>query len=360
MISARSREEAMKIQSKSFVLDAHSDIPMADVYPRRAEGERGIMKSIHLPRHKEGGVHGAIATVQGDWAKWGEEFFDGATKQALETIEDMNSEVDESEGELVIARTGSEMERARSEGRFSILMSLEGAKALEGSLSVLRSLHRLGVRSISFTHNGRNQLADGAGVRESGGLTPLGRDAIEEVDKLPMILDLAHISERCFYEAIELTKNVPIVSHTGCRDLYEFGNANVPWRNITDKQIQSVADRKGVVGIASISSFLAQKPVTIEACVRHIEHVIGLVGADHVGMGFDFLDYASATRMAWIGEFGGQSWEKTVENMKVAGLENVTQVPNLTIALIEKGYSEGDIGKILGGNFLRVFKTVLG
>jgi len=358
--SSQSLEAAMKIHERSFVFDAHSDIPMADVYPRRAEGENHVMQRIHLPRHKQGGVHGAIGTVQGDWAKWGEPYFDGAAKQAIETIDGMDSEVEESEGQLVIVRTGTEMERARSGGKFSMILGLEGAKALEGSLAVLRGLHRLGVRSILLTHNVRNQLADGAGIRESAGLTPLGRRAIEEINRLPMMLDLAHLSERCFYEAIEVAKSIPIVSHTGCRDLYPFGNASVPWRNITDKQIQAVAERKGVVGIAAISYFLEKRPVGIDACVRHIEHVINLVGVDHVGMGFDFMDYATAARMAWIGEVGAESWEGTLDRMRVAGIEDVTKVPNLTLALIQKGYSDSEMGKILGGNFLRVFKEVLG
>jgi membrane dipeptidase len=359
MNSSTSREAAMRIHSESFVIDAHSDIPMADVYPRRAEGERKVMQRVHIPRHREGGVHGAIATVHGDWAKW-DTYFEGATKQALEIISDTYSEVDESEGKFVVARTGTEMEQARAKGSFSVLLGLEGAKGLEGSLGVLRSLHRLGVRSISLTHNVRNHLADGAGVRESGGLTDLGRQAIEEINALPMVLDLAHISERCFYEAIELAKNVPIISHTGCRDLYPFRVARVPWRNATDKQIRAVADRKGVVGIAAISYFLTDKPATVDDCVRHVEHVIRLVGIDHVGMGFDFMDYGTPVRMAWLGESGAERWDRTVADLKVAGLEDVTKVPNLTEALIEKGYSDGEIGKILGGNFLRVFKAVLG
>lgn len=357
--SSTSRETAMRIHAKSFVLDAHSDIPMADIYPRRAEGEQKVMSRIHIPRHKEGGVHGAIATVHGDWAKW-DTYFEGATKQALEIISDTYREAEESDGQFVVAHSGTEMEQARANGSLSFLLGLEGAKALEGSLGVLRSLHRVGVRSISLTHNVRNHLADGAGIRESGGLTSLGRQAVEEINALPMILDLAHISERCFYEAIEIAKNTPIISHTGCRDLYPFRNAKVPWRNATDKQIQAVADRKGVVGIATLSYFLTDKPATIDDCVRHIEHIIRLVGVDHVGIGYDFTDYGTPVRMAWLGERGADHWDKTMADLEVAGLENITKVPSLTAALVEKGYSEGEVGKILGGNFLRVFKYVLG
>lgn len=285
-------DAARKIHSKSFVLDAHSDIPMADVYPRRADGEGMVMQRIHLPRLRQGGVHGAVSTVGGDWARW-ETYFEGAARQTIEIVDDTFQEAGETEGRMTVALSGSEMEKARAEGKFSMLLALEGAKPLEGSLAVLRSLHRLGVRSISLTHNVRNQLADGAGIRDSGGLTNLGRRVIDEMERLHVMLDLAHISERCFFEAIEIAKNVPIVSHTGCRDLSPFRSADVPWRNVTDRQIQAVADRGGVVGIAGLSYFLTEKQATVDDCVRHVEHVIGLVGIDHVGLGFDFMDYCT-------------------------------------------------------------------
>ncbi len=128
---------ARKIQSDAFVLDAHSDIPLLDVYPRRLQGERGVMKRIQLPKHRKGGVHGAIVTVHNDWARWSTHY-DGAAVQTLEVIDFMAREEEESDGGFVISETGTQMEEARKKGKFSVLMSLEGAKAIEGSLEVLR------------------------------------------------------------------------------------------------------------------------------------------------------------------------------------------------------------------------------
>lgn len=353
--TAPEQELVRKIHSDGFVLDAHSDISLLDVYPRRLQGESGVMKRIQLPMHQEGGVHGAIITVHNDWARWATHF-EGATKQTLEVMDFMAREEEESGGGFLIAETGSQMEEAHKRGKFSVLMSLEGAKAIEGSLEVLRCLHRLGVRAIGLTHNVRNQYADGAAVKENFGLTELGRRLIEEVDNLPMLLDLAHISERGFYDAIETTKRTPVISHSACRDLHEFDGGKIPCRNVTDKQIQALADKGGVMGVACLRPFLADSNATLEHYVKHIEHIIKLAGVDHVGIGLDFVGYAPDVNFALIGNTSINPYSKDA----VKGLEDVTKTPNLTVALLRNGYSEGEVRKVLGGNFLRVIKKILG
>jgi membrane dipeptidase len=358
-IMSRKNEQVARVHANSFVLDAHSDMTMFDVYPRRVEGEKGVMKRIHLPRHKKGGVHGAVVTVGADVYRWATHY-EGATKQTLEIIDGLYSEVEESDGKMVIARTGSEMENARAHDMFSVLMSLEGAKALEGNLGVLRSLYRLGLRAIGLIYNRGNQFGHGAGEKQNYGLTALGRQVIEEVNRLPMILDLAHISERGFYDALEVVKRPPVITHTGCKALYVMREKENPWRSVTDKQIQAIADRGGVVGVPTVSHFLSDQPTTIKDYIRHLEHIIKLTSIDHVGTGFDFEDYVTSLHYAWLGAIG-PPLPKTPENdPTVKGLENITKIPNLTAALLNKGYSEGEVGKIMGGNFLRVFRKVLG
>ena len=344
-----------RIHSDGFVLDAHSDISLLDVYPRRLQGQRGVMKKIHLPLHKKGGVHGAIITLHNDWARW-TTHYEGATKQTLELIEFMFQEERESGGGFVIAENGTQMEEAHGKGKFSVLMSLEGAKALEGSLEVLHALYRLGVRAMGLTHNVRNQYADGAAVKENFGLTESGRRLVEELDRLNMLLDLAHISERGFYDAIETTRHIPVISHSACRSLHEFDGGKIPLRNVTDKQIQTLADRGGVMGVACLRPFLADSNATIDHYVKHIEHMIKIVGVNHVGIGLDFVGYAPDINFALIGNTSINPYGKDA----VAGLEDITKTPNLTRALLRKGYSEGEVRKILGGNFVRVLKRVLG
>ncbi len=249
------------------------------------------MKRIQLPRHREGLVNGAIFTVHCDCMKWATQYA-GALKETLEEIDYLYSEEAESRGEFVIAKSGADLESAWTNGRFAALMGLEGGKAIEGSLETLRCLQKLGVRSFGITHNIRNQLADGAGVPQNYGLTDLGKRVVEEVGRLRMVLDLVHLSERGFYDALEASSGTPIISHTGCRELNPFDHGKVPWRNVTDKQIEKLGDRGGVMGIAFLKAFVTGKDEsTVEDVIRHLEHAIKLIGIDHVGIGPDYVDY---------------------------------------------------------------------
>jgi membrane dipeptidase len=348
-------DRARNIQSGNFVLDAHSDVPLMDIYPRRMRGEKDIMIKIHLPRFSAGVVHGSIMTVQCDCFRLATEY-EGALRRTLGIIDAVYAEEAESNGGFVIARSGSEMVAAHENGKFSILMGLEGCKAIEGSIEALRCLYKLGVRSIALTHNVTNQLGHGAGVKENYGLTKFGKNVVEEVDKLHIILDLAHLSERSFYDALDTATSVPIISHTGCSAICPFDSGKVPWRNVSDNQIEALADKGGVVGLAFLKPFVTTATrSTIDDVVKHFEHIIDLVGIDHVGIGADYIDYSRPEDQAYLGDLVPLGEELFVEN-----LENVTKVPNFTAALSRRGYSEGEISKILGGNFLRVFKKVLG
>jgi len=313
------------------------------------------MSRIQLPRHREGLVNGAIFTVHCDCMKWACQYA-GALKETLEEIDYVYSEEKESAGKFTVAKSGSCLEKAWKNGDFAALMGLEGAKAIEGSLEALRCLYKLGVRSFGITHNVRNQLADGAGVRENYGLTDLGKRTVREVDELHMVLDLVHLSEKGFYDAIEEYSGTPIISHTGCRELNPFDHGKVPWRNVTDKQIEKLADKGGVLGIAFLKPFVSDEDESkIEDVIRHLEHAIKIMGIDRVGIGPDFVDYATPENQLILGESHPLGTE-----LDTKGVENITKIPYFTAALVKHGYSETEIGKILGENFLALFKKVLG
>jgi membrane dipeptidase len=287
--------------------------------------------------------------------KWATQYA-GALKETLEEIDFLYSEEKESRGDFVIAKSGTDLENAWKAGNFAALMGLEGGKALEGSLEALRCLQRLGVRSVGLTHNVRNQLADGAGVKENYGLTDLGKKVVEEVDNLHMVLDLVHLSERGFYDAISTSTGTPIISHTGCHDLNPFDHGKVPWRNVTDKQIEEFGEKGGVMGIAFLKPFVTEKDEAVtEDVIRHLEHAIKLIGIDQVGIGPDYVDYALPENQLLLGEIHPLGKE-----LDTKGVENITRIPYFTAVLTKHGYSENEISKILGGNFLRLFKKVLG
>jgi membrane dipeptidase len=354
-ISPDNLAEAKALQARHFVFDCHSDVPLLDIYPRRLRGETDVMRRIQLPRHKEGGVNGAIFTVACDCMHWATEYA-GALKETLEEIDYVYSEEVESGGNFAVGKSGTDLENAWKSGRFAALMGLEGGKAIEGSLEALHCLQRLGVRSVGLTHNVRNQLADGAGVSQNYGLTDLGKRVVEDVGKQHMILDLVHLSERGYYDAIETYTGTPIISHTACRDLNPFDHGKVPWRNVTDRQIEKLGDRGGVLGIAFLKAFVTEKEAaSVDDVVRHLEHAIKVIGIDHVGIGPDFVDYGLPENQLLLGETHPLGTELDTE-----GVENITKLPYFTATLVKHGYSESEIAKILGENFLRLIKKVTG
>jgi len=215
------------------------------------------------------------------------------------------------------------------------ILSIEGGEALEGDLGVLRVLHRLGVRLLTLTWNQRNQIADGVGESRTGsGLTEFGLKVIDEMNDLRMLIDVSHLSETGFWDVIKRSKAPIVASHSNCYALCPH------LRNLKDEQIKALADKGGVIGITFVPNFLTQekRKTTVKDVVKHIDYLVEKVGVDCVGLGSDF-DGTGALPL---------------------GLEGVDKIPNITEELLNRGHKEKDIKKILGENFLRVFKDVIG
>jgi membrane dipeptidase len=178
----------------------------------------------------------------------------------------------------------------------------------------------------------RSELADGASQnRTRGGLTTLGVEAAEEAQRLGIVMDVSHLSDAGFWDLIEIVKKPLIASHSSCRALCDHP------RNLADDQVRAMADRGGVIGVNFAPNFIHPVKATVERVVDHIDHIVSLVGIDHVGLGSDF-DGISTTP---------------------EGLEDVTRMPNVTKVLVDRGYSSSEVKKILGENHLRVFKQVM-
>lgn len=215
---------------------------------------------------------------------------------------------------------------------FKVLLAIEGGEVLEGKLSNLRILQRLGFRSITLTWNQRNQLADGVGERESkGGLTTFGKDVIREMNKLGMLIDVSHLNEAGFWDVLELSTQPIAATHSCCRML-----CNHP-RNLWDAQLKALHANNGVMGINFYPGFLGKGKITVDRVIEHIEYAATVAGIDNVGLGSDF-----------------DGIEKTP-----IGLENAALLPVITEKLLTRGWKEADVNKVLGGNFLRVLTKVL-
>ncbi len=222
-------------------------------------------------------------------------------------------------------------------GNRGFLLFIEGGTPLRGSIKNLHTFYQLGVRGMTITHNFDNELAKGCFSEEADrGLTDFGRETVKRMDELGMVIDLAHSNESTFWETLELTENPVIDSHTGLRHYVDFP------RNLKDEQVKAVGENNGVVCLSFLPAQHKEgtdngAEVTVSDITDAVFRVIDLAGIDHVGLGSD-----------WDG-FGGL----------VTGLEDISGLINLTEEFIARGLTEADIAKILGGNMIRVFKSVL-
>jgi membrane dipeptidase len=291
-------------------------------------GQRSSLGHLDVPRMMNGGVTCQVFAVSSERSRTPAY----PLRTAMLMIDRFYKEC-ESIPELVPVKSYQEIIDAKQNGKAAGLLSIEGADVIEGRIELLGVFHRLGVRMVGLVHSLRNQLADGVADRRTGGrLSELGVQAVEELDRLGIIIDVSHLNDEGFWDVLEHTKNPVIASHSNSRAV-----CNHP-RNMTDEMITALAENNGVMGMNFAPAFVHPTEATLEGVVDHIDHIVDLVGPDHVGLGSDYDGIPSTPR----------------------GLEDVTKMPDITRELIKRGYLEEDIKKILGGNHLRLFKTVIG
>lgn len=235
--------------------------------------------------------------------------------------------------DLAFAGSGNDILEIRKSGRLACLLAVEGGEALEGKLSNLRMLHRLGIRLVTLTWNHRNDLAAGQGEGPGGGgLSRFGEAVVTEMNRLGMIVDVSHLNDQGFWDTLHVSKEPVIASHSNARALCDHP------RNLTDEQIRALSQRGGVIGVNFCTHFLAKdRQATIHDVVNQIEYLAKVGGVECVGLGSDY-DGIERTPL---------------------GLEHCAKTPELAEILKERGYSAEDVGKIMGGNLLRLCQTVL-
>lgn len=237
-------------------------------------------------------------------------------------------------GYISLCLSYNDIKNSLKYGKIAALLSIEGGEILQGELSTLRILYKLGVRSICLTWNNRNEIADGAYEENSkGGLSNFGKDVVEEMNSLGMIIDLSHISAQGFFDAINTSKKPVIVSHSNAKKICNHG------RNLDDEQINAVKENGGVIGINLYPYFLNNtKKASVSDVLKHIEYIAEIAGDDHIGIGSDF-----------------DGIECTPKDIN--GIEDLDIIFN---ELLKLNYRQDSVEKIAGLNFLRVVKSVLG
>lgn len=255
-------------------------------------------------------------------------------KEALEYVHRYHRCLGENNNYLVSIERGSDLERARASGKIGCLLALEGAEPLEGSLELLEVFYRLGVRCLSLTWNRRNVYADGVGEESTGGgLSRIGRKTVRCMNELGIILDLAHISPRGYYDAVALAARPPLVTHANARTLCDHP------RNLTDDQLKLLAQAKGVIGLSFNPPFInGCKNAPLERLIDHFVHIASVAGVEHTGIGSDFDGIP----------------------VSVDGVEDTAALGNLLDALRRRGFSSREVELIAGENVRRVVKQNLG
>lgn len=324
---------AEDLHRRSIVVDAHCDTALLATEGNYDLCEPHDTHHLDFPRMREGGITAQIFAVFVEPRYLPAQ----ATRRALQVMDAVYRQVESSRSGARLVARAADIEAAKADGVVGIILGLEGAEALEGDLGVLRMFHRLGVRNIGLTWNFRNQAADGvAEERTGGGLTTFGVALVEEMNRLGILVDIAHLSPAGVEDVLRVSQAPVIASHANARAVCDHR------RNLTDAQLEKIARNGGVVGVTFVPAFVdaTDGDATLQRVLDHIDHMVGVMGDDHVGLGSDF-----------DGFFGE---EKTV------GLEDVSRMPAITAGLLERGYSAASVQKILGGNFLRVFRQVVG
>mgnify|MGYP000023418676 CR=1 FL=1 len=311
------------IHEEAVIVDSHNDTIMAHKRLGISLKIRTDKTQIDLPRMREAKVDVSFFAVDVTRA------IKNHLTYALDAFGFFEKDLESEQDEVTIVTTKKHLFEATRKGKLAIILAIENSDATEGSLNVLRMLFKLGVRSIGLTHNPRSLAADGVGEsRTGGGLTNFGVQLVEEMNKLGIAVDLAHISEKGFWDTLEISRKPVIVSHGNCKAICDH------MRNLTDEQIRGLASKRGVIGVTFVPAFVDEKKPSLSRLLDHIDHIVDIAGINHVGIGSDF-------------DGGGTL------------LKDVTELPEITENLLERGYSESEVKKILGENFLRVLSEIL-
>jgi membrane dipeptidase len=337
-------EEVERLHRQSLIVEGHRDV--FEMVRLKRSGENFPILNKILPRLKRGGITVCVFAVCGDAVSHSNGTY-RYLHAALENIDAMRREAEASGGKIKFILSADDLPAAPVDDTVYFLLSFEGGKPLEGRLEYLRTFYQLGLRSMQITWNARNELADG--VREeqtNGGLTKFGISVVKEMNRLGMLIDLAHISRAGFFHVLDVAQGPVCCSHSNCRKLYLHP------RGIDDDQIKALAKTGGVMGINAIATQVADKNPTVDKLVDNISHIADLVGVDHVGLGLDFVKDDGPLHP-------DDELFNAEANKLLPDLENEEDLLNLTDKLIRRGFTAQETSKILGQNYLRMLKTVL-
>jgi len=284
------------------------------------------------------------------------------TIDALGRFKGLYDLFDNHSDKVIPVATVRDIEQAKKEGKVAVIMNAQNGEIIGRDIGLLSVFKRLGLRIMQPTYYEQNLLGEGCGERTNGGLTRLGLAVVEEMNRLGMVIDCSHCGDQVTLDLIKYSKNPILATHSNARSMFKHV------RNKTDEIIKALANKGGVIGMVAWSPFCEiRKGVRpgVEDVLDIVDYVVKLVGPDHVGFGLDLNPYTTLEAYTkWAQHYPelrpkGGYYERTIFTNK-AGVDDITRFPELTMGLITRGYSDQDIEKILGLNFMRVFKEVWG
>jgi len=361
---------ARTLAAEAIGIDSHIDTVQRVLVMGEDLGKRWDAGHVDIPRLQEGGTHAPF------FALWVPVYFPGAeaVRRTLDLRDAMQSVLDTHKDQMELATTAADIRRIVKAGKISVFLTVEGGHTIDDDLRVLRMFYQLGVRSMTLTHSRNNNWADSATDKPvHNGLTDFGREVVREMNRLGMLVDVSHVADKTFYDTLSVTSKPVIVSHSSMRAI-----SPVP-RNVTDEMLWALAKNGGVIGISFGEGFVNPKDAeALESAIKtetagpaltgralddyaaedvrnlfgtrlkvaatvadvadHIDHAVRIAGIDHVGIGSDFDGVSGPPN----------------------GLDDVSKMPALIEVLLERGYAERDVKKILGENYLRVIREVTG
>jgi membrane dipeptidase len=338
--------EAAALHRLAVVVDSHNDLmELVDLHEGR--GQADYFASAMLPQLRAGGVDVQVLPI---WTA-PEYLPEGGLRRILRLVERANRLAARHPDDIRVALTGADVDQAVAEGRIAIVLALEGVEAIGRDVELLQTMARLGVRVVSLTHFERTQLGDGSREEAAGGrLTEAGVAALAVLEELGVVVDVSHLSAAGTEHVLALARRPVIASHSSCRALLDHH------RNLSDDHLSRVAAAGGVVGVNFYPWFVDEENPTLDRVVDHIVHAVEVAGIDHVGIGPDFMKEIDDTF------YPGQKvlFEGKDAKATIPGMEGPADLPRLTEALLHRNLSEEEITKVLGANYLRVFREVMG
>ena len=328
---ASTYRKAKEIHSRIYSLDSHTDTPL------RFKGDYNIgnreRTQVSLPKMEEGFVDGQYLACWVAQGKCDDENRRKAVERVNKLLAGVHRQVEMNKDKAEIAVTLQDLYRIKDSGKKAFFIGIENAYGVGNSINDIKRVQQQGVTYITLCHSRNNDYCDSSSdsIVRWNGLSPLGKKAVQEMNRCGMIIDVSHASEKTFWDVVKLSRKPIIASHSSARALMNHD------RNLTDEQLRAVTGNGGVVQVCFVDEYLREdkEEASLTDFMNHLYHVIKIAGIDHVGIGTDF-------------DGGGG----------VKGCRGDNDLINITVRLLEDGYSEEDISKIWGGNFLRVMSEV--